>query len=238
MEYFYSKNFFNIEEFEYKELFEDKEPVWSVLLTLQKFFAKKSLGKILSNVPDSVVLENKEQIFIEKNVLIEPGCFIKGPCIIGNGSEIRFGAYIRGFVITGRETIIGHATEIKNSILLNKAKAAHFAYIGDSILGNNVNLGAGVKCSNFRLDKKEIKFSFKENIFVTGLKKFGAAIGDNVQVGCNTVLNPGTFIGKDSICYAGLNFGGVIPKNSIVKSSSAVKCKAATQRVLFNAVKQ
>jgi UDP-N-acetylglucosamine diphosphorylase / glucose-1-phosphate thymidylyltransferase / UDP-N-acetylgalactosamine diphosphorylase / glucosamine-1-phosphate N-acetyltransferase / galactosamine-1-phosphate N-acetyltransferase len=222
MNAFFFDIFFDLNHFSHKKIFKDQAPVWWALSCLPDYFKTKKLGRIYPKIPDGVFLINPEEISIGKGTEIESGAFIKGPCIIGENCQIRQSAYIRGGVITGDCCVIGHATEIKNSILLSYVSAAHFAYIGDSILGNNVNLGAGVKCANFRLDKQEISFSLGGKRVNTGLNKFGAVVGDNVQIGCNTVLNPATFLGKDSICYPSLNISGYIKERSVIKSSSTL----------------
>jgi len=138
-------------------------------------------------------------IRIGKGVLIEPGAYIKSPTIIGDQTEVRHGAYIRGFCLIGTNCVVGHVTEVKHSIFLNGAKAGHFAYLGDSILGNQVNLGAGTKLANLRFIKGEVTISTPEGTVKTGLHKFGAILGDHVQTGCNSVTNPGTLLGKKSM---------------------------------------
>jgi len=140
-----------------------------------------------------------DQIKIGKGVLIEPGAFIKSPTIIGDQTEIRHGAYIRGNCLIGRNCVVGHVTEVKHTIFLDGAKAGHFAYLGDSILGNQVNLGAGTKLANLRFIKGNIAIITPEGKFETGLRKLGAILGDSVQTGCNTVTNPGTLLGKKSM---------------------------------------
>lgn len=190
---------------------------WSILENMEKLFPNE--GHIETEIPEGVYLENKERISIGKGTIIEPGAFIKGPCIIGSNCEIRHGAYIRGNVITEDNCVIGHATEIKNSIMLSGAKAAHFAYVGDSILGRRVNLGAGVKCANFRLDRDFIKIFHNGNWINTKLKKLGVILGDDVQVGCNTVLSPGTIVGKNSWIYPCISVGGVFPEKSRIKGN-------------------
>jgi UDP-N-acetylglucosamine diphosphorylase / glucose-1-phosphate thymidylyltransferase / UDP-N-acetylgalactosamine diphosphorylase / glucosamine-1-phosphate N-acetyltransferase / galactosamine-1-phosphate N-acetyltransferase len=222
MDNFFFDKFFNIDKFKYKDLFEKDIPVWNALLHLSKYLEKVSNWSKLSTISKDVYLENPEKIFIGKDTKIESGAYIKGPCIIGDNCQVRHGAYIRGNVITGDNCVIGHATEIKNSILLNNASAAHFAYVGDSILGNNVNLGAGVKCANFRLDKNEISFFYDDKKIKTGLLKLGAIIGDNVQIGCNSVLNPASFLERDCICYPCINISGVIKAKSIVKADASL----------------
>lgn len=217
MKKFFLENFFDLKNFVHQDLWEENKVVWHPLTILAKYLSKLKLGIIETTIPSSVYLINPELISIGKGTVVEPGVYIKGPCVIGKNCSIRHSAYLRGNVISGDNCVIGHTTEVKNSIFLNGVHSAHFAYIGDSIIGNNVNLGAGVKCANYRLDKGEIAvFDDKKKIY-TGLKKFGAIISDNSQIGCNSVLNPGTIIGKDAICYPSLNIGGVIPDNSVVR---------------------
>jgi len=149
-------HFFNLTRFAYAPLFDEKAPVWEVLKKIGDFLLSGPLGKIEGVVEQGVFLVNPEEISIGKGTIVEPGAYIKGPCIIGDHCEIRQGAYIRGNVITGNGCIIGHATEVKNALFLDGAKAGHFAYVGDSILGNRVNLGAGTKCANLRFDGKNV----------------------------------------------------------------------------------
>jgi NDP-sugar pyrophosphorylase family protein len=213
------ENFFEIELYEHKKLFTNIKNIWEALNNIKEYFKDKKCKCIRVKIPSNCYLQNSETIFIEENTIIEPNTFIKGPCYIGKNCQIRHGAYIRGNVIAGDNCVIGHCTEVKNSILLDNVQAAHFAYIGDSIVGNNVNLGAGVKCANFRLDKKIVNFFFKNIKIQTNLRKFGAIIGDNSQIGCNTVLNPATFFEKDVICYSNLNVRGYHLSNTIIKQT-------------------
>lgn len=166
---------------------------WDVFFQLDEFFSTVSYC-IEIEVPSSVFLENREQISIGKGTILEPGVYIRGPCCIGKNCTLRHGAYIRGDTILRDGAHVGHAAEVKRSILLENAAASHFCYVGDSILGAGVNLGAGVKCANLRLDRKEVMIHFEGNRWNTGLHKLGAILGDGVQVGCNAVLNPGTII--------------------------------------------
>lgn len=220
-------NFFEIKDFEYKDLFENINEIWSCLENLSSYFKISNLKNKRSNsqIPSTCYIENPDLVFIGENTSIEPYVYIKGPCIIGKNSQIRHGAYIRENVITGKNCIIGHSTEIKNSLLLDDVSAAHFAYIGDSILGNRVNIGAGVKLANFRLDKKNISFYLNLKKIKTNLKKLGAIVGDDSQIGCNTVLNPATFLEKNIKCMPSLNIGGHISKNTIIKSQNFSKIK-------------
>ncbi|MEI6242616.1 MAG: UDP-N-acetylglucosamine diphosphorylase [Chlamydiota bacterium] len=222
MNTYFPSEFFALEKFIYKELWKLDAPVWETLSNIENFLSKQVLGKIEVNIPDGVFLENKAQISIGKGTVIEPGSFIKGPCIIGENCTIRQGAYIRGFLITGNECLIGHATEVKNSILLNRVQAAHFAYIGDSILGNEVNLGAGTICANFRLDGKLIPILCGKDSISSGLKKMGAIVGDGVKIGCKVVINPGAILGKETYVLPCLHVQGVIPAHSLVRSINQV----------------
>lgn len=142
-----------------------------------------------------------DQIYIGEGSVVEPGALIKGPTIIGKNTEVRQGAYIRGDCLVGNRCVVGHTTEIKVGVMLNEAKAGHFAYIGDSILGNGVNLGAGTKLANLRIDHSPVNLKINSQIYQTGLKKFGAIMGDQVETGCNSVTNPGTLLGTGAIVY-------------------------------------
>ncbi len=163
------------------------------------------------------VLMDKE-IEIGKGVLIEPGALIKGPTIIGDNSEVRQGAYIRGNCFIGCACVVGHTTELKNTIMLDGAKAGHFAYLGDSILGRDVNLGAGTKLANLKLKGDNICIRIKGETIDTGLRKLGAILGDGVQTGCNSVTNPGTLLGPGSLVLPNTTVGpGYFPPRSIIR---------------------
>jgi NDP-sugar pyrophosphorylase family protein len=214
------KNFFDIRDFNHKALFENKKTILESLLFLPNYLKYLQFPKIQIEIPSSCHLLNKDFISIGKNTEIDGSVYIKGPTIIGDNCKIRHGAYIRGNVVIGNNSVVGHSTEIKNSIILNNVNAAHFAYIGDSLIGNNVNLGAGVKCANFRLDGEKIFITIEGEKIPTNLKKFGAVVADNAQIGCNSVLNPGTIIGKNVHSFGLLNLFGYIPENSRVKPSN------------------
>ncbi len=142
-----------------------------------------------------------DTVSLGPGAVIEPGALIKGPTIIGGSTEIRQGAYVRGKCLTGTGCVIGHTTEIKSSIMLNGAKAGHFAYIGDSILGAASNLGAGTKLANLKLSGDSIRVRVSGESLDTGLRKLGAILGDSVEIGCNTVTNPGTILGTGSLVW-------------------------------------
>lgn len=219
----HASQFWDVSLFAHAVLFAGDPAPWVVLSKIATYLQSLELGRIEGRVAEGAYFEEREKIFLAPGVVVEAGAYIRGPCWIGPGTEIRHGAYIRGNVITGRNCVIGHDTEVKNSLFLDGAHAAHFAYVGDSILGNRVNLGAGVKCANFRLDGQKISVLVDGKRVETGLRKLGALIGDGVQIGCNAVLNPGTSVGKNTFCYPGLHLAGAIPEESIVKSSAKLQ---------------
>ncbi len=145
------------------------------------------------------VIITGSRILLGKGVLIESGALIKEPAIIGDQTEVRQGAYLRGYCLTGKRCVLGHTTEVKHSIFLNDAKAGHFAYLGDSILGGDANLGAGTKFANLRFLGGSVQVRTENGSIDSGLRKFGAILGDGAQTGCNSVTNPGTLIGREGI---------------------------------------
>lgn len=216
MDNLHPTSFFKLEEYAHQALFEGCAFVWEALSRLSEYIEAQKLGVIGGDVPKEAFLMHPDKVSIGKGTVIEPGVMIQGPCIIGPECRIRHGAYIRGPVIIGQNCVIGHCSEIKHSILLNNARAPHFNFVGDSILGNEVNLGAGAKLANFRFDKKEISILFQGKKISTQLKKFGAVIGDYGKLGCNSVTNPGTLLGPAVFCYPNLTIHGCIAKGKIV----------------------
>ncbi|MGD9949238.1 MAG: hypothetical protein AB7U29_12270 [Desulfobulbus sp.] len=159
-----------------------------------------------------------KNIKIGRGVLIESGAMIKSPAIIGDQTEIRQGAYLRGYALVGNRCVVGHATEVKHSIFLNDAKAGHFAYLGDTILGNKVNLGAGTKCANLRFVAGNVSIRTTVSKIDTGLRKFGAILGDDCQTGCNSVTSPGTILGPGSIVMPNVTaVSGLHPRKSVLR---------------------
>ncbi len=210
--------YFDLTAFKHRSLFEVSAPVWNALSRISPYLKSLSLGRIETDVPQGVYLIHPELISIGKGTVLEPGAYIKGPCWIGEHCTVRHGAYLRGDVITGDHCVLGHASEFKNAILLDGAHAAHFAYVGDSILGSRVNLGAGTVCANLKLDKGLVTVHAEGERVGTGLKKFGAILGDDAQTGCHAVLNPGTLFGKNALCYPCMNVGGFVPANQVLRS--------------------
>lgn len=204
------EQYFDLSEFAHKELFHGCSAPWEALQKLKSYIKSLELGVIEGELSPGAYLVNPEQISIGAGTVVEPGAYIKGPCVIGRDCQIRHGAYIRGDVLIGDNCVVGHTTEVKHSIFLNRAQAAHFAYVGDSILGNKCNLGAGCKCANLKLDGQEVHVRSATQRTPTGLRKFGAVIGDGVQIGCNCVTNPGTLIGKNAVCLPCTSVSGVV----------------------------
>lgn len=202
--------FFDLSQFAHTALFENKTYVWEALADISSYLGSLKLGAIQGEVEPGAFLIHPELISIGKGSVVEAGAYIKGPCFIGENCEIRHSAYVRGNVVTGDKCVIGHATEVKNSLFFNGAQAGHFAYVGDSILGNKVNLGAGTKCANLRFDNQNIRIRWGEQLLDSGLRKFGAIFGDLAQTGCNAVTNPGTLMGKKSVLGPCATYSGII----------------------------
>lgn len=161
-------------------------------------------------LPTGVVVRGR--VFIDPSARIEPAALIQGPTYIGPGAEVRHGAYIRGSVYVGRGAVVGHVTEVKGSVFLDQAKAAHLAYVGDSILGRGTNLGAGTKIANLKFDHSEVRYEdpHSKKLTGSGLKKFGALLGDGAQTGCNAVLNPGTILMPRTAVMGGVSYRGTL----------------------------
>ncbi|MBI5685394.1 MAG: UDP-N-acetylglucosamine diphosphorylase [Verrucomicrobia bacterium] len=157
------------------------------------------------------------EVFVGQGTVIEHGAVIKGPAIIGRNCEIRAGAYVRDNVLVGDGCVLGNSCEFKNAVLLNGAQVPHFSYVGDSILGHKAHLGAGVICSNLKSVKSNVTVVWDGRTIDTGLRKFGAVVGDGADVGCNSVLNPGSIIGRNSVLYPTVNWRGVCPPGVVVK---------------------
>jgi NDP-sugar pyrophosphorylase family protein len=163
-----------------------------------------------------------EQVFIGEGTVVEDGVMIKGPAIIGKNCRIRHNAYLRENVIIGDDCVVGNATEIKNSLLFNHAVAPHYNYVGDSILGHKAHLGAGAKISNFKMFPGNIEVEMDGVPFDTGLRKFGALLGDGAEAGCNAVLNPGSIIGRGAVIYPNVFWRGILPANMIAKNKAGI----------------
>lgn len=209
------KDLFDLKNTEHEELFKGIKYPWEVLPKIEDYLKEKLKNQIHGKTVGQPYVE--DNVFIGEGTVIEPGVMIKGPAIIGKNCQIRHGSYLRGRVIIGDDVIVGNSSELKNSLLFNKVQVPHFSYVGDSILGYKTHLGAGVVLSNVKIPTSEIKVTTLEKVYKTGLKKFGAIIGDNCEIGCNSVLNPGSIIGKSCLLYPLISWRGVLGPNSIVK---------------------
>ena len=200
-------------------IFAEVEYPWEVLPRIED-----ACREYISQLDDTY-REISPNVYVGEGTTIAPTALIEGPTVIGRNCEIRHGAYIRGKAIVGDGVVIGNSSEVKNALIFNGAQIPHFNYVGDAVMGYKSHIGAGVKLSNLKSDKSLITIMVDGQIIETGLKKFGAIIGDYVEVGCNAVLNPGTVIGRASNIYPLTNVRGIIPSNVIVKSNGQIVVK-------------
>lgn len=206
------KDMYDVSETIAGDLFEGKTYPWEVLPEIDDFILK--LGETL---PEDEFEHPKEDIWIHKSVTVAETATLNGPLIVDAGTEIRPGAFIRGKVIVGKNCVVGNSTELKNVVLFNTVQVPHYNYVGDSILGTHSHMGAGSITSNVKSDKTLVVVKNGAEQMETGLKKFGAMLGDYVEVGCNSVLNPGTVIGRNCNIYPLSSVRGVVKENSIYK---------------------
>ena len=212
---------YNLNETIAKELLSSKKYPWELLPEINQFILE--LGPKLDKEIFNQIGEN---IWVAKSAKISPTASITGPVIIDENAEIRHCAFIRGKAIIGKNAVVGNSTELKNTILFNNVQVPHYNYVGDSILGYKAHMGAGSITSNVKSDKTNVQIKGNETID-TNLRKVGAFLGDGVEVGCNSVLNPGTVIGRNSNIYPLSSVRGVIPENSIYKNKNEIVIKKA-----------
>jgi UDP-N-acetylglucosamine diphosphorylase / glucose-1-phosphate thymidylyltransferase / UDP-N-acetylgalactosamine diphosphorylase / glucosamine-1-phosphate N-acetyltransferase / galactosamine-1-phosphate N-acetyltransferase len=218
---FEATELFDLSQTEHASIFEGCPHAWDALKKIQAYvMAQVHPG--LHNRCDGVAYIG-EHVAIGEGTVVEDGVMIKGPAIIGRNCEIRHNAYIREHVIIGDDCVVGNSCEVKNSLLFNGANVPHFNYVGDSILGHKAHLGAGVKISNFKLLAGNVCLELDGRSFDTGLRKFGALLGDHVDIGCNAVLNPGSIIGRGSVVYPNTNWRGILPPNSLAKNKAVIE---------------
>lgn len=198
-------------------LFDGKEYPWEALGDIGDFII--SLGKSL---PADKFYNPSENVWIAKTANVYPSAYIAGPCIIDENAEVRHCAFIRGNALIGKNCVVGNSTELKNVVLFNNVQVPHYNYVGDSILGYKAHMGAGSITSNVKSDKTLVVVKNSGEMLPTGRKKFGAILGDNVEVGCNSVLNPGTVVGRGSSIYPVSCVRGVVPENSIYKANDTI----------------
>jgi len=194
-----------------KELFNSCEYPWEMLPKI-KDYAKKLIETGIEGFT-----KYSDDVLIGQNVKIYPTAYISGPAIIGHNTEIRPGAFIRGSIITGSNCVLGNSSEFKNCVLLDKVQAPHYNYVGDSVLGNHAHMGAGSICSNLKADGKNVVIH-GDTDYETGLRKIGGILADNADIGCGSVINPGTVVGKNTSVYPLTSLRGVFPQGCIVKS--------------------
>lgn len=217
MEQLTVKALYNLEETIAKDIFEGATYPWEVLSKIGAFIVE--LG---NSLPEDEYEKVWENVWVAKSAKVAPTAFINGPAIIGKNAEVRHCAFIRGNAIIGEGAVVGNSTELKNVILFNKVQVPHYNYVGDSILGYKAHMGAGSITSNVKSDKTLTTVKTPEGPIETGLKKFGAMLGDEVEVGCGSVLNPGTVIGKNTNIYPLSMVREFVPANSIYKKRGEV----------------
>jgi len=212
---FTAADLFDLSQTEHAALLEGDGPAWKTLPRISDYLtANLQPANHASVSPNAVIGEN---VFLGEGTVVEPGAFIEGPAIIGAHCQIRHGAYIRANVIIGDHCVIGNSCELKNALLFNDCQVPHFNYVGDSILGHHAHLGAGVVLSNFKSLPGNVTVQHGDEKIDTGLRKFGALIGDHAELGCNSVLNPGSIIGRRSVIYPNANWRGVLAADRIAK---------------------
>ncbi|HEY5296848.1 MAG TPA: UDP-N-acetylglucosamine diphosphorylase [Verrucomicrobiae bacterium] len=233
---------FDLAQTGHAAIFADCNFAWDALKKIESYLAQQPRQNPPKRFPGASI---GEKVFIGEGTLVEPGAMIKGPAIIGKNCQIRHNAYLRENVIIGDGCVVGNSSELKNSMLFNGAHVPHFNYVGDSILGHKAHLGAGVKISNFKLFPGNVMvegcklkvassedaavgepstFNFQpETILDTGLRKFGALLGDGAEAGCNAVLNPGSILGRGAVIYPNVFWRGILPANMIAKNKSQIE---------------
>jgi len=220
---------FDLTQTEHAALFDGCEFAWEALKKIAPYLAEKSKNPIWVKLkhafkyPPELPIFVGDRVIIGAGTVVEPGAMIKGPAIIGKNCQIRHNAYIRENVIIGDDCVVGNASELKNALLFNGAQVPHYNYIGDSILGHQAHTGAGVICSNLKSLPGNVTIPVDGVPRDTGLRKFGALIGDGAEVGCNSVLNPGSILGRGAIIYPGVSWRGFLPANHIAKNKAVVE---------------
>jgi UDP-N-acetylglucosamine diphosphorylase / glucose-1-phosphate thymidylyltransferase / UDP-N-acetylgalactosamine diphosphorylase / glucosamine-1-phosphate N-acetyltransferase / galactosamine-1-phosphate N-acetyltransferase len=213
---FSAADFLDLSKTEHASLFQDSVPVWEALKQIRTYL-ERSLQPVMKGTMVGTPFIG-DRVTIGSGTVIENGACLKGPAWIGNNCEIRSGCYIRENVIIGNGVVLGNSCEFKNCIVFDEAQIPHFSYVGDSILGYKAHLAAGVILSNVRLDRGEISVRHDTTKIPTGLRKFGAIVGDKAEIGCNSVISPGSIIGRGSLIYPLTHFSGVLAENTILQN--------------------
>lgn len=224
---FKAADLFDLAQTEHAVLFDGCHYAWESLQKIGPYLAQAPRQNPPKRFPGATI---GDRVVIGEGTEVEPGAMIKGPAIIGKNCRIRHNAYIREHVIIGDDCVIGNSSELKNALLFNGCQTPHFNYIGDSILGHKTHTGAGVICSNLKSLPGNVTLLVDGQPLDTGLRKFGALIGDGAEVGCNSVLNPGSIIGRGAIIYPGVSWRGFLPANHIAKNKAGVEVVVKKQR--------
>lgn len=206
---FPASDYLDLTQTQHGALFEGLGEVWEVLDRLGPYLQERLQPGLHGRIIGQPVIGDR--VFIGKGTVVEPGAYIAGPAWIGADCRIGHGAYVRENVIVGDGCVLGNSSEFKNALLFNGAKVPHYSYVGDSVLGHGAHLGAGAILSNFRLDGGPISVRFDGRVIPTGRRKFGAILGDGVEVGCQAVINPGSLLGRKSLVFPLTNWQGVLP---------------------------
>jgi len=215
------EHYFDLARFSHRALFEGVTVVWEVIPRIGDYLRAIVQPEIRGTVMDGAFVTG--QVFIGEGTVVEPGACVFGPAYIGKNCLVRSGAYVRGEVLVGDSCVLGHASEFKNCILMDGAQCPHFNYVGDSILGFRSHLGAGVIVSNLKVTRDEIIVRIDDRTYPTGLRKFGAILGDCAEIGCNAVLNPGTLVGPRTLAYPLTSLRGYYPPDSVIKLRQSVE---------------
>ena len=217
---FTAADLFDLTQTEHAALFDGCEFAWDALKKIEPYLAKVTKQNPPPRFPGASI---GERVIIGAGTTVEPGAMIIGPAIIGKNCRIRHNAYFRENVIIGDDCVVGNSSELKNTLLFNGAQVPHFNYLGDSILGHKAHLGAGVKISNVKLFPGNIEVEVDGVPRDTGLRKFGALLGDGAEAGCNAVLNPGSILGRGAVVYPNVFWRGILPANMIAKNKAEIE---------------
>ncbi|MBG86956.1 MAG: UDP-N-acetylglucosamine diphosphorylase [Verrucomicrobiales bacterium] len=215
------EDLFDISQTEHSVVFEECERAWDVLPRIKEYLEDNLKPELKNSCTGGAWIG--EEVYIGEGTVVEDGVMIKGPAWIGKNCELRHGAYIRENVIIGDGCVIGNSCEFKNSLLFNDCQVPHFNYVGDAVLGHKAHLGAGVIISNLKVVPGNVVLNINGEKVDSGLRKFGALLGDHTDIGCNSVLNPGSIIGRNTMMYPTTNWRGVVDADRIVKNKAAIE---------------
>ena len=224
---FKAADLFDLTQTEHAAIFDGCNYAWEALKKIESYLSKVPRQNPPKTFPGTSI---GDRVIIGEGTVVEPGAMIKGPAIIGKNCQIRHNAYIRENAIVGNDCVVGNASELKNALLFNGVQVPHYNYIGDSILGYKAHLGAGVKISNIKLVSGNVTVTLDGVPTDTGLRKFGALLGDHAEVGCNAVLNPGSILGRGAMVYPNVFWRGVLPANNIAKNKADVEVVAKSAK--------